>query len=398
MRQAVILVGGKGTRLGELTGDRPKPFLDIEGIPFIDVLIGHAKCQGIEEVILLAGHRADWIQQHYCSTVSEMNIKVCVETAPMGTAGALLSAIDHLDDCFLLLNGDSILSGNWSSLFPLLNDGSAIALATRAVKDTSRYGKISVDGGTVVRFAEKADTGPGEINSGIYAVRREAVLPHVQGPTSLEMDILPKLVGEGKVRAAMLGGYFIDIGLPETLNMARDELVEGLRVPAVVFDRDNTLVEDKGYTHKVSDLRWKDGAVETIKRFNDMGYKVFVATNQSGIARGYYEPSDMKQFHKAMQSDLHNVGAHIDGFYHCPHHPDGVVAGLTKVCECRKPATGMLAAMFEDHVLDKEQSFMVGDMEKDVNCGEAFGLSSFLYKSGSLFDFCRERGLFNDHD
>lgn len=385
MRQAAILVGGKGTRLGGLAGDRPKPFVDIGGRPFIDRLIEHAKCQGIESIVFLAGHNSAWIRSHYRCGVAGVSIEIVEENEPMGTGGALKNAAGFLDATFLLLNGDSILAGNWSALYPLA-DTSAAVIATRKLDDTGRYGRVARSGSLVTAFDEKAGGGPGEVNAGIYAINRDAVLRSIEGPCSLENDILPKLVAQKTVSAAELIGYFIDIGLPDTLDSARQSLDANLRAPAAIFDRDNTLVEDKGYTHKIKDLVWKDGAIEAIRACNNKGYKTFVATNQAGIARGYYGVSDMAAFHAEMQRQLWQAGAHIDGFYHCPHHPDGTIEGLGRSCECRKPATGMLRSIFSDHNLDAELSFMIGDMEKDVQCAKNFGLKPLLADGSPLVE------------
>lgn len=397
MKQAVILVGGKGTRLGALAGDRPKPFVDVGGKPFIDHLIAHAKCQGVERILLLAGHGASWIADHYECSVPGVEVDLCVEDRPMGTAGALLAAKGKLDEMFFMLNGDSILNGNWTALFPLIAPDVAVVLGTRAVADTGRYGRILCDGVRVTDFSEKAGSGPGDINAGIYLVRRDSMLAVLGGPASMpasmEEDILPQLAAAGQVCAAAIGGYFIDIGLPETLREARGGLAEKLRRPAVFFDRDGTLVKDEGYTHKVEDLVWLPGAVEAIRQLNDKGVAVFVVTNQAGIARGFYGEADMQKFHAAMQQSLFQKGAHIDGFYHCPHHPEGSISDLTKVCGCRKPATGMLEKAFAEHTLDTSCSVMIGDMDTDTACGEAFGIGALRYDGGSMLHVCKQAGL-----
>lgn len=393
MKQAVILVGGKGARLGALAGERPKPFVEVGGKPFIDHLIIHAKCQGVERVLLLAGHAAEWIEENYQCSVADVEVELCVEAEPMGTAGALLAAGGKLDDVFFLLNGDSILNGSWSALFPLLTDGVEVALGTRAVADIGRYGRVVTESTKVTNFAEKSGSGPGDINAGIYLVRRNSILPMLDGPASMEEDILPKLVKTGQVQAATIAGYFIDIGLPETLETARNDLVENLRRPAVFFDRDGTLVEDEGYTHKVEDLVWKPGAIASVRALNGLGYAVFIVTNQAGIARGYYGEAEMQKFHAAMQRELARAGARIDGFYHCPHHPEGKVPELTKVCGCRKPATGMLDRAFNEHLLDQSSSVLIGDNEGDIGCGEAYGIRAFHYTGGSLVDVCKNAGV-----
>ena len=396
MRQACILAGGKGTRLQGLAGDRPKPFIDINGRPFIDRLIRKLESYGIDEILILAGHAANWIISNYRNEQTRAKVHIIREEHAMGTGGALWFARDYLDDQFLLLNGDSIIDGNYARLWPLMAGDTSVAMALRNVEDTSRYGSVVIENGLVTSFVEKVVSGHGLINTGVYAVKRNDILPLIAGTCSLENDILPQLVTKKSVCAAVLDGYFLDIGLPDTLGQARRSLDKNLKRPALIFDRDNTLIKDKGYTHKVSDLIWMPGALESIAAANDQGFGVFVATNQSGIARGYYKTDDMNAFHDEMRHQLLAYGATIDAFYHCPHHTDGAIKELARHCNCRKPGTKMLEDLFADHNLDAARSVMIGDQKSDVECGRMFGLDSFLYTGGSLMEFlCSKKILRN---
>ena len=107
--------------------------------------------------------------------------------------------------------------------------------------------------------------------------------------------------------------------------------------PAIFFDRDGVLNVDVGYLYKIEDFQWIDGAIEAIKYFNDKDYYVFVITNQSGVARGYYREDDIHKLHQWMNEDLYKYSAHIDEFFYCPHHIKGVIPEYSFDCECRKP-------------------------------------------------------------
>lgn len=113
---------------------------------------------------------------------------------------------------------------------------------------------------------------------------------------------------------------------------------------AVFFDRDGTLNVDIHYLHRPEDFIWIPGAKEAIRHVNDRGYLAILVTNQSGVARGYYPESDVQHVYDWMNSELQNVGAHLDALYYCPHHPEGTVPAYTKTCSCRKPATGLIDA------------------------------------------------------
>src|SRR5262249_16611529 len=143
--------------------------------------------------------------------------------------------------------------------------------------------------------------------------------------------------------AYVADGYFIDIGLPETLARARAEAPDRMRRPAILFDRDGTLVRDDGYTHRIEDLAWMPGAIEAIRPCNHSGALAIVVTNQSGIARGYYSEAQARAFHAHMNADLARHGAHIDAFYLCPYHSDAADPRYAIAHHPdRKPRPGML--------------------------------------------------------
>jgi D-glycero-D-manno-heptose 1,7-bisphosphate phosphatase len=181
-------------------------------------------------------------------------------------------------------------------------------------------------------------------------------------------------------------GYFIDIGIPEDLQIAREFLTKNLQKPAAFLDRDGTLNHDNGYTHKIEEFRWTDNAKTAIRRLNDAGYLVFVVTNQAGIARGFYDSAAVDALHNWMQDDLANVGAHIDDFRYCPHHPDGTVPELAIDCDCRKPNSGMLLSLIAKWKPDTRRSFMLGDSDKDAQAANSIGIVGEKIEPSQLLD------------
>ena len=153
---------------------------------------------------------------------------------------------------------------------------------------------------------------------------------------------------------------------------------------AVFFDRDGTLNVDIHYLHRPEDFIWIEGAKEAIKYVNDQGYLAILVTNQSGIARGYYPEEDVRKVYDWMNAELAGIGAHLDALFFCPHHPEGKVPAYTKVCDCRKPATGMIDKACEAYRIDRSKSYFVGDSDGDMECVDRAGLTGILYKSGSL--------------
>lgn len=161
--------------------------------------------------------------------------------------------------------------------------------------------------------------------------------------------------------------------------------------PAAFFDRDGVLNVDHGYAYRPDQFEWIAGAPEAVRLLNEAGYFVFVVTNQSGIARGYYEEAAMHQFHTLMQDTLRTLGAHVDAFYYCPHHPEGTIKELAVRCRCRKPEPGMLEQAAREWPIDLGRSFLIGDKDADMAAAAAFKIRGRKFDSAkdSLVDLVR---------
>jgi D-glycero-D-manno-heptose 1,7-bisphosphate phosphatase len=147
---------------------------------------------------------------------------------------------------------------------------------------------------------------------------------------------------------------------------------------AVFFDRDGVLNIDTGYVWRPEKFLWRPTAKATIKRLNDRGILVFVVTNQSGVARGFYTEDDVRALHAHVQAELAQEGAHVDDFRFCPHHPDGKVEPYRRECDCRKPASGMILDLIAAWNVDPALSRMFGDKDSDLEAGLGAGVTSHL--------------------
>ncbi|MGE0054380.1 MAG: HAD-IIIA family hydrolase [Hyphomicrobium sp.] len=407
LAQAVILCGGLGTRLGTLTSVTPKPLLQVAGRPFLDHLIQEIARYGVPRITLVAGHMGEQLVAAYDGRRCDgATIEVLVEPTPMGTGGALLFARSALASEFLLMNGDSWIdedlvtfSRSWRRT--RASNSSVVAqLLLQYVADSSRFGLIelsdSVSGpGLISSFSEKPNTTSkaGLINAGVYILDRMIVDKiAVEKPVSLERDVLPTLVAAGRVAGvpARRGSYFVDIGVPDSFESAQMELLRHRTRPALFLDRDGTLNVDRGYTHRVEDLQWQLGAREAIALANRAGWYVFVVTNQAGVAHGYFDVSAVEAFHAAMQSDLFELGAHIDAFEWCPYHPEAKVAEWRGPSRRRKPEPGMLQDLLAQWPIERSRSLMIGDREIDVEAAVAAGIKGVRYKGGSLVELLGE--------
>ena len=159
--------------------------------------------------------------------------------------------------------------------------------------------------------------------------------------------------------------------------------------PAIFFDRDGVLNTDIGYAYLPEHIKWVDGAMDAIKLANEHGYLVFVATNQSGVARGMYSEADVAHLHTWMQQECLAQGAVIHSFAFCPHHPVEGQGAYKVDCNCRKPAPGMLLSLAKNNAIDMSRSMMIGDKETDMQAAQAAGIAGHMFKGGNLAAFIK---------
>ena len=159
---------------------------------------------------------------------------------------------------------------------------------------------------------------------------------------------------------------------------------------AAFLDRDGVLNEDVGYVGSVERFRWMPGAIEAVDLLRRLGFLVFVVTNQSGVARGYFDEAAVEALHAHMQRELQLRETEIDAFRYCPHLPDAIRMGYRLECACRKPAPGLLLDLIEDYHVEKADSFLIGDKDSDLAAAAAAGITGFKFSGGSLLAFVED--------
>ncbi|MDX1690816.1 MAG: NDP-sugar synthase, partial [Acidimicrobiia bacterium] len=219
VRQAVLLMGGRGTRMHPLTATRPKGLLPVAGLPFVDFQIRLLADVGVEEVHLAVGtHLLDeW--RTFAAGRQDPDVHLAVEEVPLDTAGCVVEILDRLDERFLVLNGDVVLEADLGGFVASAPDDRAATIALVPVADPSAYGVVVTgDDGTVRRFVEKPAPGTeptNTVSAGIYLLRRSALEGYDRGRLSFERVVWPALTEAGELSAVTVDGRWLDIGIPE---------------------------------------------------------------------------------------------------------------------------------------------------------------------------------------
>ena len=392
--QCAVLAGGLGTRLGALTQATPKPLLSRGGRPFLAWLLRELSRFGVEEFLLLTGHLSEEIERALPAMRAMLprpvSIAVCREPRQAGTGGAVFHARDRLRERFLLCNGDSLFDANLADLLSAAATDAPDTVGRmllRRLPDASRSGVVTLEGDLVTRFQERPPPGtPGIINAGVYLFNRglsDALTPDC----SLEADILPVMAQSGRLRGTLGDGYFRDIGVPDDFDRADDELrtLRGRR--ALFLDRDGVINIDHGHVGSHDRFEWVPGALDTIRHATAAGWHVFVVTNQSGVARGFYDEDAVRRLLAWIGDEARRHGGTIDDFRYCPFHPDASVAAYRASSDWRKPGPGMLLDLMRAWELDPARCVMIGDQPTDLRAASAAGIDGYLFPGGNLLSF-----------
>ncbi|MBG0790272.1 MAG: D-glycero-beta-D-manno-heptose 1,7-bisphosphate 7-phosphatase [Desulfovibrionaceae bacterium] len=242
-------------------------------------------------------------------------------------------------------------------------------------------------------FRASGEAGPGFAYGGVCCLSKDLAEGLSGGAVFLEQDLFPQLAEAGRLAAGVYPGLFVGLSDPEALDRAGDALAGWKRRPALFLDRDGVLNVNYGYVHTRDKWTWCPGARKAVKFANDAGLLVILVTNQSGIGRGYYGEDAFHELMAWVREDLAGVGAHLDGVYHCPHHPTEAVGDFRRECACRKPGPGMLLQALDEWDIDVARSAVIGDSDKDIEAGRHAGISRlrlYDHERESLLDVVRD--------
>ncbi|MDI9357179.1 MAG: HAD-IIIA family hydrolase [Chitinophagaceae bacterium] len=401
--KAVILCGGKGTRLGLTT--IPKPMVSIGGKPLLEHQIDLLKRYNITDIIFLSGHLGEVIE-NYFQDGSKWGVKIehIQEEIPLGTAGSLKAIQEKLTERFLLLYGDIMLHIDVSAFIGFdAEDGTTIASIVVHPNDHPYDSDlVDVDEKQYVRYFfskphQEHFFYNNNVSAALYIVSPQ-IFSFLEVNTFADFgkDIFPRVIADGtyRIRAYRSAEYMKDIGTPERLEKVekayRSGLIERLHKQnqrsCIFIDRDGVINFEKNNLRNIEEFELIPSVWEAISRINKSEFLAIVVTNQPVVAKGWLSVQELGEIHKKMETELGNKRAYVDAIYYCPHHPDGGFEGevkeLKKECDCRKPNIGMIKKAAKEFHINHSTSYIIGDTTTDIMTGKNAGLKTILVRTG----------------
>lgn len=406
--KAVIMAGGKGTRISSIASNIPKPMIRIGDKPVLEHQIEVLKNQGVSEFIITVSHLGQVIMDYFGdgSRISPatgkpfgVKIRYFNEDTPLGNAGALFYLADDLSDDFLLLNGDLMFDIDLSRFLAFHREhGGIVTLFAHPNSHPYDSGLLITEkDGEVTRWLSKEEKRPeyfeNLVNAGIHLVSPK-IFPLVSakhteyagGPKiDLDRDLIRPLVTEHNVYAYKSPEYVRDMGTPDRYEAVSADWKAGIitgknlarKQRAIFLDRDGTMNKYVGFLTSPDQMELLPGVSDAINEIHKNGYLAIVITNQPVIARGDVTWDELQQIHNKMEMLLSKDGAYIDDIFICPHHPDrgfeGEIPEFKVICNCRKPNPGLLYQAAEKYNIDLKNSWMIGDSPSDAKAGLAAG-------------------------
>jgi histidinol-phosphate phosphatase family protein len=369
-KQAVILAGGRGTRLRPLTDALPKPMIRFHGKPFLEYLLELLREQGIERVSLLLGYLADSVTEYFGDgSRFGLQIEYGIGTADDDTGTRLRSVRDRLDSRFLFMYCDNYWPLDLQALTEAYERSGARAMLTvYGNLDGYTRSNVAVARDRIVTYDKtRTQSGLSGVDIG-FAILESSVLDLLpaDGNPSFEAVVYPQLAGAGQLAAFVAEHRYYSVGSYERLALTDDFL---LRRKTVLVDRDGTLNERMPRAHYVTDWsqwRWIPGARRALAALTRAGYRTIVITNQPGVARGALDDRTLEAIHQRMIGEAAAAGGTIDAIFACVH-------GWDDGCDCRKPKPGLLFEAQRRFNLDLSRVPFLGDDSRDGEAARAAG-------------------------
>ncbi len=400
--KAVILAGGKGTRLGHLTKDIPKPMVPLLGQPLVEYQVKLLARYDFSEIIFVVNHLGKAIEDYF-GDGGRFGIPISYyhESEPLGTVGGIKELEDRLNSDFLVLYGDVMMEMDLHRLLQFHTEKKSEATLVVHPNDHPYDSDLVElnDEQRVINVLPKPHQDGlryhNMVNAAAY-VFSPVIFDFLEKGKKADFgkDIFPELYNQIKMYGYNTPEYLKDMGTPDRLEQVEKDIKSGKverrslahSQRAIFLDRDGVLNYDTDLIHRPEDLELYEFTAAAISKINTSDYLSVVTTNQSVVARNLTTIDGLAEIHKKLETALGNEGAKLDAIFYCPHHPHGGYPGENpkyKIeCKCRKPKPGMINQASKAFNIDPTQSFMIGDSERDMGAGKAAGCTTVGVMTG----------------
>jgi D-glycero-D-manno-heptose 1,7-bisphosphate phosphatase len=362
----IILAGGKGSRISKFLKGIPKPLIKVKKLDFIEILLKNFSKYNVNKIFIAAGYRGRKIYKKYHKKkINLIDIECVIESKTLGTGGALSQFKGKTTKNFFVINGDTFFDVNLNHIFDQNRKHNKIFIPlsnSKNYKSNKKLTNLSLINKKII-FKEKS----GYFNGGVYFLNKSIFKKIPEKNFSFEDDLLKLEIQKNNVIGGYYNDFFLDIGTPRAINIGIPILTKYLEKPAIFLDRDGTLIEDKGYTYKLNDLKFINKVIELLNKYKSR-YYIFIVTNQSGIGRGYYTEKDFFNFQKKIKENLYKKNILIDDIRYCPFIPDAKIKKYRRKSKFRKPDNYMIKSLNNNFFIDLKNSIMIGNTEIDKQC------------------------------
>lgn len=385
INDAVILVGGKGTRLGYITKNTPKPLLKIKHKPFIDYLLSKLIKYNIKNIYLLCSYKKDFFFRKYHNKMHHNSKIICInEGKAKGTGGALFGLKKKIKKNFLLINGDTFFDINYNYLINKnISNKSVLMSLTNKNKSVNNNAMVNLlIKRNLVKFSKNKTN---FMNGGVYLVNKNLIKKIKNKFLSFENDILKKEILENNVIGKYFKNFFIDIGSKNKLNLIKKN-PKKMQNKCFFLDRDGVINKEVGYVTNYKQFIFLQGVHKAIKYLNDKNYLVILITNQAIVGKGIITEQKLNYIHIKMQKYLFMKNkSNIDDIFYSPYYKYAKNRKYKKNKFDRKPYPGMILKAVKKWNIDLSSSFFIGDKNTDRDAARKINLKFYFKKTNSLY-------------
>jgi histidinol-phosphate phosphatase family protein len=365
MKQAVIIAGGYGSRVLPITNYIPKPLIPINGVPILKLILDQLDILNLEQVTILAGYKADFIESYCDSIQNNYSFRIDVEVTPeeFSPAERILKMSSPVAEDVLFLYCDNYVSDNLP-ISKVLNSDKELTLLVQK-RDVGNV-KIADEYRAYYFASNRSETNP-YVELGYFKAKYDSLIRILRIvndlPTALEIMSHTYLTGYVSIDS----GYISISNLQRFLNLHRNHKY-------LLLDRDGVVNKNMGhreYVLKSEDFKFIDKNLETLQKLGEAGFYFIIVTNQPAVGLGLLDLMDLQKIHENMVRKLYSLGIFVLNVYSCVHHWD-------ENCNCRKPKSGMIIQALHEFELNPKQTLLIGDEPRDLVAAENAGVEGIL--------------------